>query len=50
MAKFTTNNNKSASTKLSPLFATKDLYYYISFNIMKFLIFIFINKFSSKRP
>lgn len=36
MAEFAANNNDSISTKLSLFFASKDLYLYISFNIIDF--------------
>lgn len=36
MAKFTTNNNVSASIQLSPFFATKILHPNISFKIVEF--------------
>ena len=32
MAEFAANNNESASTKLSPFFATKSLHHCMSFN------------------
>ena len=35
MAEFTANNNKSASTKLSPFFATKGLHPHMSFDIVE---------------
>ena len=34
MAKFAANNNKSASTTLSPFFATKGLHPHMSFDII----------------
>ena len=34
MAEFAANNNKSASTKLSPFFATKSFYPRMSFDIV----------------
>ncbi len=36
MAEFTANNNKSASTKIFPFFATKSLYSRMSFDIVDF--------------
>lgn len=35
MAKFITSNNKSAFTKLSPFFDTKNLHYHMSFYIIE---------------
>lgn len=36
MVKFITNNNKSVSTKLFPFFIFKNLYLYMSFDIVNF--------------
>ena len=36
MAEFAINNNESATTKPFPFFAIKSLYFYISFNKVKF--------------
>ena len=36
IAKFAANNNKSASTKLSSFFTTKDLHPYMSFDKVEF--------------
>ena len=36
MTKFTANNNKLAQTKLFLFFASRDLYSYMSFNIVDF--------------
>ena len=37
MAKFTANNNKSASTKLSPFFTSKGLHLHMSFDVVDLL-------------
>ncbi len=34
IVEFIANNNKSASTKLSPFFATKGLHFYMNFDIV----------------
>ena len=37
MAEFAANNNNSASTKLSPFFASRGLHLHISFNVIDLL-------------